>query len=533
MTPSPIPSHPAPPHSVKGDPPRQIASFRFLPLSLLLAWLTCSLAALAVFAAPVEFTQVAPGVYAALQPFADRFNDSNSAIIVGTDSVIVVDTQTTLTATRAIVGQIRKLTDKPVRFVINTHWHGDHVQGNQVYRDAFPGVQFIAQINTRDDMERRAATELKDSVANLPGQIERYNQMLATGKTPNGTPLTDDQKKIVQMRVDTFSAQLPDLRQTQIVLPDITFDQSTTLYQGAREIRLIHFAGHTRGDAVVYLPAEKILITGDLLDDMPFTGDGSPAALVATLRELDKLDFDAVIPGHGAIERGHDHLRLVEQLFESIVSQVKASVAIGLSLDDTKKKVNVEQFRQPITKGEDHANRAFDGFVPAAIERAYQEAVAATAQSPGLSSEDSAAAFERIKSLAGEWEGKSDRAGNVSLTITVVARGSAVVERYLDHDPPPGDEMVTVYYLDGKRLMLTHYCVTKTQPRMLATRFDPATGQIEFAFLDSTNLASPGAGHMHNIRLRVVDRAHLVSGSDFFRDGKQEFFESTPFTRVK
>ncbi len=321
--------------------------------------------------------QVAPGVYAALQPFADRFNDSNSAIIIDESSVVVVDTQTTLTATRGIVDQIRKLTDKPVRFVINTHWHGDHVQGNQVYRDAFPGVQFIAQTNTREDMEMRTTAELKDSVANLPAQIEQYKQMLASGKTSDGTPLTDDQKKIAQMRVDVFSAQLPDLRQTQIVLPDITFDQSMTLYQGARQIRLIHFAGHTRGDVVIYLPSEKVLITGDLLDDMPFTGHGSPAGLVGTLRELDKLDFDTVIPGHGEIERGHEHLRLIAQLFDSIVSQVQASVENGLSLDDTKKKVNVEQFRQPITKGEVHANRAFDGFVPAAIERAYQEAIAA------------------------------------------------------------------------------------------------------------------------------------------------------------
>jgi len=353
---------------------RTSASLRSLFVALLPALLCCALATLA---APIDLQQVAPGVYSALQPFADRFNDSNSAIIIGSDSVIVVDTQTTLTATRGILDQIRKLSNKPVRFVINTHWHGDHVQGNQIYRDSFPDVQFIAQTNTREDMEQRTAAELKDSVTSLPGQIERYKQMLATGKTPNGATLTDDQKKTVQMRIDVFSAQLPDLRQTHIVLPDITFDQSMTLYQDSRAIRLTHFAGHTRGDLVVYLPSEKILITGDLLDDMPFTGDGSPAGLVATLHELDKLDFEFVIPGHGGIERGHDHLRLVAQLFESIVSQVQACVDAGMSLDDTKKKVDVERFRQPITNGEDHATRAFNGFVPAAIERAFQEAIAA------------------------------------------------------------------------------------------------------------------------------------------------------------
>ena len=325
-------------------------------------------------AASTELVRIVPGIYAALQPFDGRFNDSNSTIIIGDNYVVVVDTQTTLTATRNIVDQIRKLTDKPVRFVINTHWHGDHVQGNQIYREAFPGVQFIAQTNTREDMEKRTAAELQDSVTNFPGQIERYQQMLATGNGPNGQPLTDQQRQTVQMRVDIFSAQLPDLQQTKIVLPDVTFEQSLTIYQGAREIRLAHYLGHTRGDAVIYLPTEKILITGDLLDDMPYTGDGSPRELVTTLGELDKLDFEIVIPGHGGIEHGDEHLRLVARMFDSIVSQVEADVRAGLTLDETTKKVSVEQFRQPMTNGEDHANRAFDGFVPAAIERAYQEA---------------------------------------------------------------------------------------------------------------------------------------------------------------
>jgi cyclase len=329
-------------------------------------------------AAQVDYKQVAPGVYAALQPFAKRFNDSSSTIIIGEDSVIVVDSQTTLTATRGVIAQIRKLTDKPVRFVINTHWHGDHVQGNQEYRAAFPGVQFIAQANTREDMSQRTSAELKEQVEKLPAQIEQYKQMRDTGNLPSGKPLTEDQKKLVQMRYEVFSSQLPDLQKTHIVLSDITFEQSMVLWQGTRELRLMHYAGHTRGDLVVYLPAEKILITGDLLDDMPYTGDGSPAGLIATLHDLDKLDFASVIPGHGPVEQGHDHLRLVTQLFESIVTQVQAAVTAGLSLEDTKKKVDLEKFRLALTGGEEHGNRAFDGFIRGdAVEKAYQELTAA------------------------------------------------------------------------------------------------------------------------------------------------------------
>jgi glyoxylase-like metal-dependent hydrolase (beta-lactamase superfamily II) len=288
--------------------------------------------------------------------------------------VVVVDTQTTLTATRAILEQIRKITDKPVRWVINTHWHGDHVHGNQVYREAFPSVQIVAQVKTREDMAQRAAAELKDQVANLPGEIEEYRQMLDSGHGPHGESLTEQQRSLFEMRVSTFSRQLPDLRQTHIVLPDVTFDSSLSLYSRNREIRLTHYAGHTGGDVAAFLPVEKILITGDLVDDMPYTGDGSPAGLVKTLHELDRLEFDLMIPGHGGIKKGHEHLHRITALFESIVSQVQDDVRLGLSLEDTKKKVNVEQFRTPLTAGEEHAMRAFDGFVPVAIERAYQEA---------------------------------------------------------------------------------------------------------------------------------------------------------------
>jgi cyclase len=340
--------------------------------------LTVSVTVIACFAAPAaDLQMVAPNVYVALRPFADRFNDSNSTIIILEDGVLVVDTQTTITATRAVLENIRKVTDKPVRWVVNTHWHGDHVQGNQVYREAFPAVQFIAQANTREDMASRATADLSDSIANLPKRIERYRKMLADGRTPDGQALTDDDKHALEMRINTFSTQLPDLLKTHIVLPDVTFETTLSLFANEREIRLTHYAGHTRGDAVVFLPREKILITGDLLDDLPFTGDGSPAALVKTLQEFDRMDFDIIVPGHGPIERDREHLHQVTQLFESIVSQVDAAVQAGLSVEETRAKVNVQEYRMPLTHGEEHASRAFDGFVPVAIERAYSDSMVA------------------------------------------------------------------------------------------------------------------------------------------------------------
>jgi hypothetical protein len=142
---------------------------------------------------------------------------------------------------------------------------------------------------------------------------------------------------------------------------------------------------------------------------------------------------------------------------------------------------------------------------------------------------DSKAAFERLRSLAGEWEAKTAQ-GTVHITYEVIAGGSAVVERETPQGMPA---MQTVYHLDGSRLLLTHYCMLGNQPRMEAAAFDPATGELKFEFLDVTNLAKPGALHMHNVTLHFVDGDHLVSDWQAFENGALKSTESFHSTRVK
>ncbi len=103
---------------------------------------------------------------------------------------------------------------------------------------------------------------------------------------------------------------------------------------------------------------------------------------------------------------------------------------------------------------------------------------------------DAAAAFARLKTLVGEWEANTPD-GKARLSYELTGGGTALVERE-NADSMPG--MMTVYHLDGGRLILTHYCMAGNQPRMQASGIDPQTGEIRFQFLDATNLASPGGG---------------------------------------
>ena len=156
-------------------------------------------------------------------------------------------------------------------------------------------------------------------------------------------------------------------------------------------------------------------------------------------------------------------------------------------------------------------------------------AIAATAGDAKSSGAiDAKAAFARLKTLAGQW--KSNGSSQDRLRYEIIAGGTVLVERDTADNRP---EMLTVYHLDGSRLVLTHYCMAGNQPRMQAERFDPETGELEFRFLDATNLANPGAGHMHNVRLRFVDNDHLDSVWQFYENGQPKMTETSRFSRVR
>lgn len=141
---------------------------------------------------------------------------------------------------------------------------------------------------------------------------------------------------------------------------------------------------------------------------------------------------------------------------------------------------------------------------------------------------DAKAAFDHLRTLVGEWESKTDREV-IHVTYELIAGGSALVEK----EVVDNKTMETIYHLDGSRLLLTHYCMLGNHPRMQARKFDPATGELAFEFLDVTNLASPGAGHMHNVKIRIVDADHLTSEWQMFEGGQLKSTENFQFTRVR
>lgn len=142
---------------------------------------------------------------------------------------------------------------------------------------------------------------------------------------------------------------------------------------------------------------------------------------------------------------------------------------------------------------------------------------------------DASAAFARLKTLVGEWTADTPM-GKSHVTYQLIAGGTALVERESAEKMP---EMLTVYHLDGGKLILTHYCMAGNQPRMQAQAFDAGTGEVQFKFLDATNLKDANAGHMHNATIRVVDADHMNSEWQFYENGRLKMAETGQYTRVR
>jgi len=337
---------------------------------------------------PYEIHDLAPGVWAALQPAPLRFRDSNSLVIETDRGVVVVDSQSDPAQVRLLAREIRRRTGQEVRFVINTHWHGDHTQGNAVYRELFGDeVRFLAHSTWWRDVEDRGLPQLAEELDATREAIARAEERLAAGVTPgddggDDREMTEEEKADLAGRIERTKDRVERLAAVDIPMPTLTFTDRLTLHltwRGEpRPIRLIHLRGHTRGDVVVHLPSERLLATGDLLDDLPFGGHGYPKEWIGALDTLDALDFERVIPGHGAIQEGREPLRRVRSMFTEIVARAKAAVARGDGLEEAKETAMTSEaltgFRQAFVGDDPVADRAFDAFVPATFERAYLEA---------------------------------------------------------------------------------------------------------------------------------------------------------------
>lgn len=323
---------------------------------------------------PWKMEEIAPGIFAALQPTANRFDDSNSTVIIGANEVVVVDTQADPAAVNSLIDWIGSVTDAPVALVINTHWHGDHTQGNAIYRDVYgEDLEIIGHASLEEDVPGQAAAFVNERTAYYDAELPAAYERLEQGLFRDGTLMTDGDREEQQAALARAETWLAANRDARFVAPSRTYGSRQRLRRAGRTLDLIHYEGHTRGDTVVWLPQEKIALTGDLLDDLPYVGHGYPTPWRDALVALGELPIEATVPGHGPVFHDRGKLDAVRGFLDALIAQTATAAAAGETLESTFAGLALDTWRERLAS-DDIAAQFFDQGLGEAVERAWLEA---------------------------------------------------------------------------------------------------------------------------------------------------------------
>lgn len=282
-----------------------------LPSLALLAGLFCAVFSATTPASAQEggrneitFKQVAPDLH-----FLFDFNGSNVLVLTTSEAVLVVDTRTHPRLGQDMIERISKISDKPIKWVVNTHFHGDHHMGNAPFKAA--GATFVAQNETARIMQKV-------------------------------------QPKEMARRIDGFKARGLDPSEVKLIMPDVTFDKEMTIRLGGREARLFYLGpGQQAGDTFILFPHARALFTpGSFakhsMPNMAFTP--SVENWLKLLDQVAAMDVDQIFPAHGDVATRADVKELSAMLADEYAT-VKGAVAKGIGVEEAVKTLTFPQYK--------------------------------------------------------------------------------------------------------------------------------------------------------------------------------------------
>jgi glyoxylase-like metal-dependent hydrolase (beta-lactamase superfamily II) len=261
--------------------------------------------------------------------------DPNTGIVVGDDAVMVIDTQATPVMAQDVIRRIRTVTDKPTAYVVLSHYHAVRVLGASAYRPR----QVIASRDTYDLIVERGEADMKS-------EIERFPRLFRAVESVPG-----------------------------LTWPTLVFEKRLTLWLGKLQVELMQLGrGHTKGDTVVWLPQEKILFSGDLVEygATPYAGDAYLAEWPATLDAIAALKPEKLVPGRGATLQTPESVRAGLDGTRAFVSEMFAAVKRGAAAGRDLRSVYKETYAA--LKPKFGGWVIFDHCLPFDVSRAYDEA---------------------------------------------------------------------------------------------------------------------------------------------------------------
>ena len=273
-----------------------------------------------------EIEKVTGGVYAALAKGA-LFGNCNAAIFENAKDLLIVDSHSKPSAVVALVAQLRTtMPDKPVRYIVNSHFHWDHSHGNPAYRRIAPDGHIVSSEVTRQLIADRGAKSVAGQLEQARKGVDTYRQQAAAAKTPQ-------EKARFEGLAREAQAFLKEMQDWKPELPDLTFDRDLIIRDKAHDLHLaFRGRGHTAGDVVVWCPQKKAIATGDLLHSLtPYCGDGYPKEWPRTLRALAEFDYTYVAGGHGPVQHSNERAGQQADFIEELTARISDAAAQGAS----------------------------------------------------------------------------------------------------------------------------------------------------------------------------------------------------------
>lgn len=268
--------------------------------------------------------QLADGVYAAIHQ-ERGWAVSNAGLVDLGGETLVFDTFMTPAAAQELRQVAEELMQQPVTYVVNSHYHNDHIWGNQVFK----GATFISTTQTRQLILTDGKEEWEYYRDNCEPQLQKYRQLMEAESEP-------EKKRNILVWLDYYEALVESFPRMELYLPQMTFDQRLLLHGSTRSVELMSYGGgHTGSDAMLLLPEEKILFMSDLLfvKNHPFLADGDPAANYAILEKVKQLDVRTLVPGHGPVGDKRD-LDLMQRYITELREMVASLIAQGKPVEE-------------------------------------------------------------------------------------------------------------------------------------------------------------------------------------------------------
>lgn len=307
-----------------------------------------------------------------------RWVTANIVVIVNEKDVTVVDSGLTPEAGAAALKEIMKITDKPITNLINTHWHGDHWQGNEAFAKAYPGINIIATTRGHIGIMRNGMLWMRQFYLKYHQMmLDNYNESIRSGTGEGGKKLSAEEIKTLKEGVAQVKLDLESIKNIKPTPPTMWFDEKLTIRSGSRIIECHYLGiGNTMGDAVVYLPAEKILIPGDLVVyPSPYESGAFSKDWLDTSKKLRQFPFTYLLPGHGPVLKDAVYLDYLNDLFTSVIVLMNNAFEEGhVTLAEAKKFVTHEKIVAELSKKPEYVDfvkQLDSGFITSALNTAY------------------------------------------------------------------------------------------------------------------------------------------------------------------